>query len=56
MPLEAVVEMVLMIDEALCEEASRYIETFSFSMGGYELSSSTFSSGFNQVVLKRGVF
>lgn len=34
MPLEAVVEMVLMIDEALCEEASRYVETFSFSMGG----------------------
>lgn len=34
MPLEAVVEMVLMIDETLCEEASRYVETFSFSMGG----------------------
>lgn len=36
MPLEAlkVVERVLMINEALCEEASRYVETFSFSVGG----------------------
>lgn len=58
MPLEAlkVVERVLMIDEALCEKASRYVETFSFYVRGQEFSSFTFSYGFDQVVLKSGVF
>ena len=56
MPLEAleVVERVSMTNEALCEEASRYVKTLSFSVGGWELSSSTLSSGFDWVVLKGG--
>ena len=50
-----VVERVSMTDEALCEEASRHVETLSFSMGARELSSST-SSRFGLVVLKGGSF
>lgn len=49
-----VVERVSMTDEALCEEASKYVETLSFSVGVRELSSST-SSRFGRVVLKGGL-
>ena len=51
-----VVERVLLTNEALFIEASRYIETLSFSVGGRELYFSTRSSGFNRVVTKKGSF
>ena len=43
-------------DEALCEEASRYVNPCSFPLGGRELSSSTPPSNFGQVVLNEGFF
>lgn len=42
-------------DEALCEEASRYVDPRSFPMGVRELSSST-PSVFGRVVLNEGSF
>ena len=51
-----VVERASLIDEDLFVEASRYVETLSFSLGGRELSFSTSSSGFGQVVMKEGSF
>ena len=51
-----VVERVSLIDEDLFAEASRYVQTLSFSLGGRELSFSTSSSGFGRVVMKEGSF
>ncbi|RVW73524.1 hypothetical protein CK203_060047 [Vitis vinifera] len=51
-----VVERASLIDEDLFAEASRYVETLSFSVGGRELSFSTSSSGFGRVVMKEGSF
>ena len=51
-----VVERASLIDGDLFVEASRYIETLSFSLGGRELSFSTSSSGFCRVVMKEGPF
>ena len=42
--------------EALREEATRYIESLSFPVGGQELSSSTPSSGFGRAMLNEGSF
>ena len=50
------VERALLINEALFIEASRYVETLSFSVGGRELYFSTHSSRFNRVVTKKGSF
>ena len=51
-----VVERASLIDETLFAEASKYVETLSFSMGGRELSFSTSSSRFGQVVMNEGSF
>ena len=56
MEVFAVVKWGLMIDKVLRHEASRYIETSSLFVEGWELSSSTFSSGFDRAVLKEGAF
>ena len=41
-------------NEALCEEASRYVNRRFFPMGGRELSSSSLSSGLDQAGAKEG--
>ena len=51
-----VVERASLTNKALFVEASRYVETLSFSVGGRELSFSTHSSGFSRVVTKEGSF
>ena len=51
-----VMERASLIDEDLFAEASRYVETLSFSVGGQELSFSTSSSRFGRVVMKEGSF
>ena len=51
-----VVERASLIDKALFAEASRYVETLSFSVGGRELSFSTSSSRFGRVVMKEESF
>ena len=50
------VERASLIDEDLFVEASRYIETLLFSVGGRELSFSTSSSGIGRVVMNEGSF
>ena len=50
------VERVSLTNKAIFVEASRYVETISFSVGGRELSFSTHSSGFSRVVTKEGSF
>ena len=56
MEVFAVVKRGLMTDKVLRDEASRYIETSLLFVEGWELSSSTFSSGFDRAVLKEGAF
>ena len=51
-----VMERASLTNKALFVEASRYVETLSFSVGGRELSFSTHSSGFSRVVTKEGSF
>ena len=56
MEVSAVMKRGSMTDEALCDEASRYVETLSLSVGGRELSSSTLSSRFDRARMKKGAF
>ena len=56
MEVSAVMKRGSMTDEALCDEASRYVETLSLSVGGRELSSSTLSSRFDRARMKEGAF
>ena len=51
-----VVERASLTNKALFVEASKYVETLSFSVGGRELSFSTHSSDFIRVVTKEGSF
>lgn len=48
------VERATFTDEALCAEASKYIDSPSLFMGGWDLSSSTLSR-FDKVVEKGGL-